>query len=245
MPPTVSSAVSSANPTVAGSVASSRPVSSVCGVHRAQAVVVQGEADPGGRGVSSPIRFHTSPMTLIPSASSGGRHPRRADRADDELLGAHAGDEVDERLRPLDDRVGVGRVGRGAERVPLFLLRGRLRVPEQAGDALHLRPAQEVEEALVAAVVEQDDLGPADVVPATGARRQLDGVEPAGGDGLERPLLVLVPDEDVEPDVPLVQRVRPAQGVPHRALSSSARASASASASTLSMYHLATAVASA
>src|SRR4029079_6039756 len=126
-----------------------------------------------------------------------------------------------------------------------LLLGRRLRIPEHAGDALHLRPAQEVEESLVRAVVEQDDLGSADVVPAAGARGQLDGVEPARGDGLERALLVLVPDEHVEPDVPLVQRVGPAQAVLHRALSSSARASASASASTLSMYHLATAVASA
>ena len=62
-------------------------------------------------------------------------------------------------------------------------------------------------------------------------------------------LLLLVPDEDVEPHVPLVQGVRPTQGVSHRAASSSAEtsalASASASARTLSMYHLATAVASA
>ena len=244
MPPTVNSAVSSASPTVAGSVASSRPVSSACRVHRAQAVVVQGEADAGSGGQLADAVPHVAD-DLDPVGVQRRAHPGGADRADDELVGADAGDEVDERLRPLDDRVGVGRVGRGAEGVPLLLLRERLRVPEHAGDALHLRPAQEVEEALVAAVVEQDDLGPADVVPATGARRQLDGVEPAGGDGLERPLLVLVPDEDVQPDVPLVQRVRPAQGVLHRALPSSARASASASASTLSMYHLATAVASA
>jgi len=106
-------------------------------------------------------------------------------------------------------------------------------------------PTEELQEALVRTVVEEDDLGAADVVPATGARRQLDRVEAAGRDRLERALLVLVPDEDVEPDVPLVQGVRPAQAVPHRAVSSSARASASACASTLSMYHLATAVASA
>ena len=56
---------------------------------------------------------------------------------------------------------------------------------------------------------------------------ELDGVEAAGGDRLQRPLLVLVPDEDVEPDVPLVQRVGPAQGVLHRVAPSSASASAS------------------
>ena len=34
---------------------------------------MQGDADARRPTASSPIRFHTSPMTLMPSASSGGR----------------------------------------------------------------------------------------------------------------------------------------------------------------------------
>src|SRR3712207_7141814 len=54
-----------------------------------------------------------------------------------ELVGAHPRDEVDERLRPLDDRVGVGGVGRRAEGVPLLLLGGCVRVPDRKSTRLN------------------------------------------------------------------------------------------------------------
>ena len=88
-----------------------QPAQLVGGVHRAEAVVVQGETDAGGRGqLADPVPHLADDLDAV--GVQRRRHPGRADRADDELLGTDAGDEVDERLGPLDDRVGVGGVGR-------------------------------------------------------------------------------------------------------------------------------------